>query len=63
MQQREDEISTKGNGKIVRGQIIIGPKPEKDEDDKTNDGDETFFTSTDPGQTVTGVTKKMLPGK
>ena len=28
-----------------------------------NDGDETFFTSTDPGQTVTGVTKKMRPGK
>ena len=27
-----------------------------------NDGDETFFTSTDPGQTITGVTKKMRPG-
>ncbi len=26
-----------------------------------NNGDETFFTSTDPGQTVTGVTKKMRP--
>jgi hypothetical protein len=28
-----------------------------------NDGNETFFTSTDPGQTVTGVTKKMRPDK
>jgi hypothetical protein len=27
-----------------------------------NHGDETFFTSTDPGQTVTGFTKKMFPG-
>ena len=53
MQQREDEISTKGNGKIVRGQIIIGPKPEKDEDDKTNDGDETveiFLSQNQPKQ-------------
>ncbi len=24
-----------------------------------NDGNETFFTSTDPGQTITGVTKRM----
>ena len=30
MQQREDEISAQRNGKIVRGQIIIGPKPEKE---------------------------------
>src|SRR5262249_51950686 len=42
MQQGKDEISTKGNGKIGRGQIIIGPKPEKDKDDKTNGGDETI---------------------
>src|SRR5262249_18709273 len=25
-----------------------------------NDGDETFFTSTDPGQTITGVTEKVV---
>src|SRR5262249_22356976 len=28
-----------------------------------NDGNETFFTSTDPGQTITGVTKRLRPDK
>ena len=53
MQQREDEISAKSNGKIVRGQIIIGPKPEKEEDNETDDGDETvemFLRQNQPKQ-------------
>ena len=53
MQQREDEISTEGHGKVFRCQIIIGPEPEKDEDGKTNDGDETveiFLRQNQPKQ-------------
>ena len=28
-----------------------------------NDGDETFFTGNDPGYAITGMTKKVSPGK
>ena len=40
MQQRENEVRTQRNVEIVRGEIIVCPKPEKNESRDANDCDQ-----------------------
>jgi len=53
MQQRENEVRTQRNVKIALGEIIVGPKSEKNESRDANDCDqacEVFFCDAESKQ-------------